>query len=174
VSTQAQRIVIKGGSGSGKTTLGRALARRLDAPFIELDALVHGPNWVEASDEHVRAAIEAAIAGHDRWIIDGNYERKLGDFVNARADLIVWLDLPLPLKLARLWRRTRRYMRDQQPLWNGNRQTWRAAFVGGESLFVWTLRSHFRHRREWPRTLAGRRLVRLRTPAEVERWLSTF
>ena len=36
-------------SGNGKTTVGRQLARRLGVPFVELDALHHGPNWTEAT-----------------------------------------------------------------------------------------------------------------------------
>ena len=39
-------------------------------------------------------------------MIDGNYEAKLGETVLAEADTIVWLDLPLWLKLRRIWRRT--------------------------------------------------------------------
>ena len=35
----------------GRPPLGRELARRLDVPFIEPDALVHGPNWVETPDD---------------------------------------------------------------------------------------------------------------------------
>jgi len=38
------RIVIKGTSGVGKTTFGADLAGRLGVPFIELDALHHGPD----------------------------------------------------------------------------------------------------------------------------------
>jgi adenylate kinase family enzyme len=41
--------LVIGVSCSGKTTLGGILARRLDLPYVELDALHHGPNWTEAS-----------------------------------------------------------------------------------------------------------------------------
>jgi shikimate kinase len=43
--------IIASASGNGKTTLGRELAARLDVPFVELDALVHGPGWTETPDE---------------------------------------------------------------------------------------------------------------------------
>ena len=47
-SCEAGRVLASA-SGNGKTTLGRELARRLDVPFDELDALVHGPNWTETT-----------------------------------------------------------------------------------------------------------------------------
>jgi adenylate kinase family enzyme len=169
----AQRINVKGTSGSGKTTFARELARRLDLPYVELDALHHGPNWSEPTDEEfrarVRAAMDAAPAG---WVIDGNYETKLGDTVLAEADLIVWLDLPLWLKLRRIWRRTKHRIRDDVELWSGNRESWRNALWGWDSLFWWMVRAHARQRREWPRRFAGDpRLVRLRSVEEARRWL---
>jgi shikimate kinase len=47
--------VIASASGNGKTTLGREIAQRLRVPFIEMDALVHGPGWVEISNDELRA-----------------------------------------------------------------------------------------------------------------------
>jgi hypothetical protein len=169
-----RKIVIKGTSGAGKTTLGGELGRRLGLPFVELDALAQGPNWQVASPHELRASVDAALAGRDRWIVDGNYDSRLGDFVNAQADLVVWLDLPLGVKLRRLLRRTHRRVSRREALWNGNRETWLGAFWGRESLFVWMLRAHFRHRREFPARFAGKNVVRLRSPAEVERWLATL
>ena len=43
-----------GTSGSGKTTVGRALAARLDIPFIELDSIFHQPGWTELPEEEFR------------------------------------------------------------------------------------------------------------------------
>lgn len=167
-----RKINVKGTSGSGKTTFAAELARRLDVPHVELDALHHGPNWTEPTDEEFRARVaEAMSAAPDGWVIDGNYESKLGALVLREADTIVWLDLPLRVKLRRLWRRTIDRIRNDVELWSGNRESWRGAFWGRESLFVWTLRSHIRHRRAFPGRLPPERLVRLRSPAETRRWL---
>jgi adenylate kinase family enzyme len=77
-----RRVNVKGISGSGKSTFAVELARRLELPYIELDALHHGPNWSEPAAEEfrvrVRAAMDAAPGG---WVIDGNYEGKLGNLV---------------------------------------------------------------------------------------------
>ena len=42
---QPRRIAIVGNSGSGKTTLARAVAERIDAEHIELDAIHHLEDW---------------------------------------------------------------------------------------------------------------------------------
>src|SRR5579859_5452646 len=121
--------IISSASGNGKTTLGRELARRLGVPFVELDALVHGPGWVETPDDALRAALAPVLAG-EGWVIDGTYRRKLGDVVLESAEVIVWLDLPLRVWLRRLTARTwRRYWRREE-LWNGNRETLRNALWG--------------------------------------------
>jgi hypothetical protein len=117
----------------------------------------------------VQAAMEAAPEG---WVLDGNYESKLGDTVIGAADTIVWLDLPLGVKLRRVWRRTSHRIRNDVELWNGNKEQWRTALWGRDSLFMWMLKGHFRHRREWPARYADdARFVRLRSVEEAKDWL---
>jgi adenylate kinase family enzyme len=164
-----KRVNVKGISGSGKSTFAAELARRLELPYIELDALHHGPNWSEPTAEEfqdvVRAAMAAAPGG---WVIDGNYEGKLGSLVLDEAEQIVWLDPPLHAALGRLFRRTRGRIKAGEELWNGNRESWQNVLP----LFSWTIRSFFRHRRQWPRKFAGDpRFVRLRSFDEARRWL---
>ena len=169
-----RRILLKGTSGAGKSTLGRQLAELLAVPYVELDALHHGPSWSPAGATELQARVRAVVDNADGWVVDGNYGRKLGTLVIDRAELIVWLDLPLPTKLRRLVRRTWLRYHRQEELWNGNREGLATAFWGREALFPWTVRSHFEHRRSWPRELSGRRLVRLRSAREVAEWLSSF
>ncbi len=110
--------------------------------------------------------------GRDAWVVDGNYSGKLGDFVLRQADTVVWLDLPLHTCLGRLWTRTTHRIRDDVELWNGNRETWRGAFWGRESLFWWTIRHHRGRRRRWPvrfAQLPNLTVVRLRTPRRGRR-----
>jgi hypothetical protein len=95
------------------------------------------------------------------------------------ADTVVWLDLPLWFCLNRLRRRTLGRIRRGEELWNGNRESWRGAFGGWDSLFVFAVRKHFAQRRDLPALLGRPELahltvVRLRTPAAVEAWLAAI
>jgi adenylate kinase family enzyme len=172
-----RRVSIQGISGSGKTTMGRALAGRLGVRHLETDRLVHGPGWTETPDAELRAAIEPILRS-DGWVVDSDYRRKLGTLVLESADTVVWLDLPLRVCMRRLWGRTLPRIRNREELWNGNRESWRAAFWGWDSLFVFALRKHASQRRTLPELLARPELahlevVRLRSPAAVEEWLTS-
>ncbi len=169
-----RRILVKGASGAGKTTLAAELGRRLDLPCFELDAFHHGPNWRAASATELQSKVLAVLDDSRGWIVDGNYDSKLGTIVADRAELIVWLDLPLPTKIWRLVGRSGWRLLRGEALWNGNRETLKGLFWGRDALFAWAIGTHFRQRQHWPSQLAGRPLARLCTPNEVERWLGEF
>jgi adenylate kinase family enzyme len=165
----SRKIAVIGSSCSGKTTLAARLAEIHHVQHIELDALHHGPNWQEATADELRARVEDAIADLDGWVTDGNYMGKLGTWLIDQADTIVWLDLPLRTLLVRIYRRSRRRMRDRVELWHpGNVETWRGIWV----LSSYTVRVHHRRRRYWPPRFAGKDVVRLRTQAEADAWLA--
>jgi adenylate kinase family enzyme len=169
-----RRIVLKGTSGAGKSTLAAELAQRLSVTHIELDALHHGPNWSAPTNEEFQAKVRQAIASAPfGWVIDGNYDSKLGDTAIAQANEVIWLDLPFTLKFIRVWLRTVRRIRTNEVLWNGNRESWRGAFLSRDSLFVWLTRTHLRHRREWPWVFSDDpRFVRFRSEAQVRDWIN--
>ena len=158
-------------SGNGKTTVGRERARRLDVPFVELDALVHGPNWVETPDDELRRLLEPTLAG-DGWVIDGGYRGKIGNLVWEQADLIVWIDLPVRVWMPRLLRRTVRRLREREEIWNGNTESIRGLVWGRDALIPYAIGSHFRRRREYPDELVDFPYVRLRTQAEVDAFVA--
>ena len=158
-------------SGSGKTTVGRELARRLDVLFVELDALVHGPNWTETPDDELRRLLEPVLA-NEGWVIDGGYRNKIGDLVLGQADVVVWIDLPIRVWLPRLARRTVRRLRGHEEIWNGNRETLHGAVWGRDALIPYALRAHRRRRRVYPVELAQFPVMRLRTQAEVDAFVS--
>lgn len=160
------RIAITGASGNGKTTLAQELALRAGLRHVELDALHHGPDWTPVDGDELLARVDAATAGDD-WVTDATYQRLLGDFVVERADLLVWLDLPVPLILGRLLRRTHTRITKRVELWNGNvEEGWRDAW----RYLLWpAVRSSVRNRREFPRRYPA--AVRLRSDAEVARFV---
>jgi len=162
--------IIASASGNGKTTVGRELAGLLDVPFVELDALVHGPGWTENPDEEVLATLEPILAG-EGWVVDGTYTHKFGQLILDAPDLIVWLDLPVHVWLPRVIARTWRRIRNRELLWGQNRETVSGVLLGWDTLIPHALRSHVRRRRHWPAMLAGRNFVRLRTRAEVDAFL---
>ena len=162
--------VIGSASGNGKTTFGRALAERLELPFVEMDALHHGPNWTEASADELRAKVEPIVAT-EGWVIDGAYMGKLGHLVVENADTIVWLDQPLWVWLPRLVRRTLGRIVRREELWNGNRESFRLSFLSRDSVIYFALRNNWRRKREYATRLAPYNLVRLRTQDEVDRFL---
>ncbi len=170
-----RRVVVVGTTGSGKTTFARQLATRLGVPHVELDALYWEPEWTPAPREVFRIRIERALDG-DGWVADGNY-RGVRDIVWGEAEAIVWLDYSLATVLLRLIRRTARRLVTRQTLWGTNRERWQNHFLSRDSLFVWALKTHPRHCREYPPLLrnaasAGTLTIRLRTPAAADAWLA--
>jgi adenylate kinase family enzyme len=170
------RVVVLGTTGAGKSTLAAALATRIGAEHVELDGFQHGPNWTPAPPERFQAQV-ADIAPRARWVVDGNYIDRVSAVLWPRADVIVWLDLPLAVVLSRLVRRTVGRIVRRTRLWHGNQERW-AALFGRNSLLLWAVRSHRRHVRELPKLLAaaagtGTRIVRLRSGRQADRWLAS-
>jgi adenylate kinase family enzyme len=179
LSLAVERVSIVGTSGSGKSTLGAALAARIGADFLELDSVFHQPGWVPLPVEEFRRRVDAAVAG-ERWVIDGNYSSKVRDLIWARADTVVWLDLPRRTVMRRIiWRSFRRAARRTE-LWNGNTEHWRNLFSldKEESVIVWAWTSHARNHARYAAAMAdgdnaSLHFVRLKNPAEVRRFLSS-
>lgn len=173
VPGDARRILVAGVTGAGKSTFCRRLAAASGLPYLELDALHHGPNWEPRAE--FRAEVETFTAG-SAWITEWQYARKLGDLLESRADLAVWLDLPRRVSWWRLVRRTLSRRMRRTELWNGNVEPPLRYYVTRPeaSILRWEQRTHRTWRDRIPTVLAAHPalpIVRLRTPAEVERWL---
>jgi adenylate kinase family enzyme len=174
-----KRISVCGPSGAGKSTLGRALARQLDAPFIELDSFNHLPDWKERPVEQFRELVDRTVQ-MDCWVIDGNYA-KVRDLVWARADTIIWLDYPLAVTLSRVTKRTINRWKAKELLWGANRESGllRFFFNPKDSLFWWVIKTHRRRRRQARELITSERhpdktLLVFRSPEETNRWLSSL
>jgi adenylate kinase family enzyme len=171
-----RRVSVVGTSGVGKSTVGAALARLLDAVFLELDSLQHQAGWTPLPVAEFRARV-AVVAEGERWVIDGNYGR-VQDLVWARADTVVWLDLPRRVVMRRIIWRTLRRVGGRVELWNGNRERWRNLFTldKEESVIVWAWQTHASNRARYEAAMADPlnahlRFIRLRSPESVRRFL---
>ena len=122
----------------------------------------------------------AKAAEGDAWVIDGNYGgRGARDLVWPRAEIVIWLDPPLTVILARLLARGLGRIRTGEEIWpgTGNRETYRNQFLARDNLLWWALKTYRRRRRELPLVLERPEHAHLvvhhfRRSAEAEAWLA--
>ena len=177
ILTSAPRVVVVGCTGSGKTSVARSLARLLDAPRVELDALNWEPDWNAAETDVFRQRVRDALSG-DAWVVDGNYSA-VRDLVWPRAAMLVWLNLPYRVVSWRLLWRTLIRVFTREELWNGNREVFRTQFLSRDSLFRWQAGTFHRLRVSLPQSLEQREhahleVVVLRSGGEVREWLAAL
>ncbi|SRR5579871_2332815 len=159
-----RRVVILGTSGAGKSTLARALGEAEGLPRIDLDDLTTG-TYPPIVGEGFIDRVREVIGGSD-WIIDGDYQKRLGDLVLSHAEVAIWLDLPLRVSLARMWRRTFNDVRSGARHLHPSLARWVAHEI----------RSHIRRRFTMQKRLSvhpALSVVHLRTQGEVDAWLAS-
>ena len=169
------RVVVIGTTGSGKSTVAERLAAQTGLRIVELDALYWGRDWQGVPVDLFRHRVERETRDGG-WIVVGNYGQ-VRDLVWPAADTLVWLDLPLPLVMWRLVRRTIRRAATKEDLWGtGNRESFVNAFLSRQSILLWALRTHRRNREKYGKECAAladtMQVVRLSSPREVERFLA--
>ena len=164
-----QRVMVIGSPGAGKSTLARAIAERLELPLIHLDAEYWQAGWAETPPEQWRDRA-AELVAREQWVIDGNYGGSM-DLRLARADVVVWLDYPTGVSLARALRRIWRYRGQTRP----------DMAEGCAENFNWEFMHYIATFRRTKRPGIVRRLARftgevvpLRTPRDAERWLGAL
>ncbi len=166
------RILIYGVTGSGKTTLAKRLSAKTGIPWHSVDGLTYEANWVQAPDHEQRRRISAICEGQ-AWILDTAYAKWI-DVPLQRVELIVALDYPRIVSLFRLFRRTLARAIDGRPICNGNRESLRT-MISRNSILLWHFQSFHRKReriRGWSGDGHCPRVLRFRTPREVERFLA--
>ncbi len=163
----------------GREDDARALAYRLGAEHVELDAIFHRPGWTPLPLAEFRARLTQRL-GATRWITDGNYDSSVQDIVLARADTVVWLDLPRPAVMRAVIGRTLRRVIRRQELWNGNRERWSNLCDPRpkQNIILWSFTRHAKYRATYERKSADPAFAhihwhRLRSRREVDRFLAT-
>ncbi len=165
-----RRMVVVGANGAGKTWFATRLAGRMSAAPIHKDALALTTGWQRRPGSDVQAAIVARIKADD-WVLEGG-PSILSAEVLARADLVIWLDLPARLRFWRILRRSLRYAGRTRPElpagnrdWPGLRQwrfAWHALRAGDQFTAMITKALHG----------SSVPVVRLRSSDAVAAWLA--
>lgn len=170
----ARRILVAGTSGAGKTTLAARVSAALGLPYTELDGLHHGAGWTPRPEfeDDVRA-----VVGQDAWISEWQYAA-VRPLLLERAELLVWLDLPVPVVLWQVGRRTVRRSLRKTELWNGNVEPpLRTVLVDRDHILRWAWRTRHKLRgldERLAREAPHLQVVRLRSRRAVERWVRSL
>ncbi len=101
-------ILVLGAAGSGTTTLGRALAAHRGLAHVDLDDVLWqrtDPPYTALNPPAERArALRAALEGLPAWVISGS-PGAWSDFLLPDLALVVFLQAPAPVRIARLRQR---------------------------------------------------------------------
>ena len=161
-----RRVLVIGPCGAGKSTLAVELGQKLGLSVFHMDKLNWQPGWVESSKDEISVKL-AEIVAADRWLIDGTYGGTLAPRL-ARADTVVYLDYPIRLCLWRLMRRIWTYRGRTRPdMTEGCPERFDLEFL------VYLMRWNSGPRIRTEARLKGHenKIVRLRGPGELRRWM---
>jgi len=162
-----QRVAVVGSGGAGKTTFATELGRLTGLPVIHLDRVHWKPGWVEPPRDQWAKDVAELTTG-ERWVIDGNYGGTF-EIRFERADTVIVLALSRWRCTSRVLRRTlTHYGREVQA--EGCPERLDFTFVR------WVWRYPKDSRRHLDAVLdhfkGGVRVIELRTPREVRRFLT--
>jgi adenylate kinase family enzyme len=165
-----RRVAVFGNAGGGKSTLARRLAELTRLPLHSVDILQFRTGGDVVPDEEYLKA-HAQLLGQDEWIIDGYGGIAAAWERFAKADTLVYIDLPL---VTHGWYVTKRLIKglfvapegwpENSPLWSSTMNSYRV---------LWPC-----HRRLTPRyrqliaaEAASKRVHHLKSPAEMAAFL---
>ena len=163
------RVAIIGPGGAGKSTLARQLGEKTGLPVVHLDSVYWNAGWVETPKE-VWAQTVRELTERGAWITDGNF----GGTMNLRlaaADTIIFLDLPRVVCIMRVLRRFLKYRHQSRPdMAPGCPEKLDFVFLK----WIWNYRRDRRPGilKRISEHATQARLVHLRTPAQVRRFLN--
>ena len=108
-----KRVMVVGGPGSGKSTFAFALGDITGLPVFHTDRIFHLPGWIQR-DRSETITLAGEIEAKAQWVFEGGVSATYANRC-ARADTIIWLDLPVTLRLRRIVKRWRQYRGQTRP-----------------------------------------------------------
>lgn len=167
MSDPYKRILVIGCSGAGKSTLSKELGKKLQLPVLHLDALYWNEGWVPTPKPVFREKLQRALM-EEEWIIDGNFNSTI-EMRAKYADLVIFLDYPNWLCLARVFKRRIMYHGKARPdMVEGCTEKLDWEFVK----FIWTYSKKKRPGVFQMLDRCDADLVVLTSPKETDRWLA--
>lgn len=166
----SRRIMIIGQPGSGKSTLARELGQILKLPVVHIDKIHWQSGWVERPD-HEKDRLCAEVHASEEWIFEGGRSVTWPERVR-RADTIVWLDVPLPVRGWRVFSRTVKcYGRSRPDLPDGCPERFNREFIK----WIWATRNTNREAMQalFDSVPPEKLKVRLKSSLDVEAYLSS-
>lgn len=165
--------MIIGQPGSGKSTLARMLQAKTGLPVVYIDHIHWLPGWVER-DRTAKTELCLAAEAQPQWIIEGGHSVTWGNRAR-RADVIIWMDVPVGRRLARVLWRTLRW-------WGQGRPDMPPGCVEGfhaQTLPFWAYIWRTRHsgRRNIEKLIASqpeKQIIRLHSVADVRRLIERW
>jgi len=162
-----RKVLVIGSGGSGKSTFARQLGALLELDVIHLDSLYWSAGWVEMSKSEWRETV-AGLLNRNAWIMDGNYSGTL-EMRLAACDAVIFLDLARVVCLWRLLKRAGLYRNQCRPdMAEGCPERLNLDFVK----WVWGYRKRSRPKVVKLIEATSKKVIWLRSPAEVERFLA--
>lgn len=96
-----QRVMIIGQPGSGKSTLARIMGEIVHLPVVHIDHIHWKAGWVERHGSE-RDALCTKVHAQETWIFEGGGRSSTWPERISRADTLIWLDFPLPIRMRRV------------------------------------------------------------------------
>ncbi|GGX53989.1 ATPase AAA [Tateyamaria omphalii] len=166
-----QRVMIIGQPGSGKSTLARHLGDKTFLPVIHIDHIHWKSGWVERdSAEKTQMTLDAIE--QPKWIFEGGHSVTWPERL-ARADTLIWLDLPVGLRLRRvLWRSLRYFGQSRPDLPKGCPEQLDWEFLS----FIWRTRNSSREKARalYENAPLEKTRYHFTSPAQVHNFLSNL
>ena len=157
IHVQVDCIHIVGAAGSGTTTLAKAMAKRWGFVHLDIDDFyweaTDPPYRYPRQPEQRQSLLKIELEQHSRWILSGSL-CGWGDMFIPLFDLVIFLLVPTPVRLARLKAREQARFAERLAPGGDMRQlheqfmAWAASYDAGDA----TMRSRACHE-QWLKSL---------------------